>query len=254
MTLTGHLRPHPQPASNHAHTAHVFGYNATPLHSTSCYPRLGLVLDWVYGSIVSTAEKARDGAKRQLGMRPPSVEGAFAALLGCLEDQAHWEARVHQAKALLKSMLESRKEADELVQQYDMRPVPAAAAPAGEAGDVADSGEASGAAASGSNGGGWLPDSVILKMLAREELLTQAKLAALKFENMTNHRMLQTVKSQIRHVSLAPPAHISFLVFQCMSIIYPPPSLDTTRTHISPPLPPLIPPLSLLRASLSWSG
>ncbi len=28
---------------------------------------MGLVLEWVYGTIVSTAEKARDGAKRCLG-------------------------------------------------------------------------------------------------------------------------------------------------------------------------------------------
>ncbi len=28
---------------------------------------LGLVLEWVYGTIVSTAEKSRDGAKRPLG-------------------------------------------------------------------------------------------------------------------------------------------------------------------------------------------
>jgi hypothetical protein len=28
---------------------------------------MGLVLEWVYGTIVSTAEKARDGAKRALG-------------------------------------------------------------------------------------------------------------------------------------------------------------------------------------------
>ena len=32
--------------------------------------RLGLVLEWVYGTIVSTAEKARDGAKRSLGAPP----------------------------------------------------------------------------------------------------------------------------------------------------------------------------------------
>lgn len=45
--------------------------------------RLGLVLEWVYGSIVATAEKARDCAKRPLGSKPPSAEqvrrrGAFA--------------------------------------------------------------------------------------------------------------------------------------------------------------------------------
>lgn len=32
--------------------------------------RMGLVLEWVYGTIVSTAEKARDGAKRPLGEWP----------------------------------------------------------------------------------------------------------------------------------------------------------------------------------------
>lgn len=31
--------------------------------------KMGLVLEWVYGTIVSTAEKARDGAKRALGER-----------------------------------------------------------------------------------------------------------------------------------------------------------------------------------------
>ena len=36
---------------------------------------LGLVLEWVYGTIVSTAEKSRDGAKRALGAAPlPSVQ------------------------------------------------------------------------------------------------------------------------------------------------------------------------------------
>ena len=40
--------------------------------------RLGLVLEWVYGTIVSTAEKARDGAKRSLGkpgteLHPPCL-------------------------------------------------------------------------------------------------------------------------------------------------------------------------------------
>ena len=40
--------------------------------------QLGLVLEWVYGTIVSTAEKARDGAKRPLGM--PAAESWPSAL------------------------------------------------------------------------------------------------------------------------------------------------------------------------------
>ena len=34
---------------------------------------MGLVLEWVYGTIVSTAEKARDGAKRTLGVCPMPI-------------------------------------------------------------------------------------------------------------------------------------------------------------------------------------
>ena len=43
----------------------------------------GLVLEWVFGSIVSTAEKARDGAKRCLGSVPPSAAEAHATLVRC---------------------------------------------------------------------------------------------------------------------------------------------------------------------------
>ena len=41
----------------------------------------GLVLEWVYGSIVSTAEKARDGAKRCIGSYMPMANDAYATLL-----------------------------------------------------------------------------------------------------------------------------------------------------------------------------
>ena len=36
--------------------------------------RMGLVLEWVYGTIVSTAEKARDSAKKPLGKLQPHVK------------------------------------------------------------------------------------------------------------------------------------------------------------------------------------
>lgn len=42
--------------------------------------RMGLVLEWVYGTIVSTAEKARDGAKRSLGA-PRSLSAVCPCLL-----------------------------------------------------------------------------------------------------------------------------------------------------------------------------
>lgn len=93
---------------------------------------MGLVLEWVYGSIVSTAEKSRDGAKRQLGLRPPTAQQAYDNLIKALEDQAGWEARAKQAKLLLNDMLQSRKEAAELSKRYDIRPIPADGAAASQ--------------------------------------------------------------------------------------------------------------------------
>lgn len=49
---------------------------------------MGLVLEWVYGTIVSTAEKARDGAKRPLGaMR--SLHSLFHCDKGAIELCTH---------------------------------------------------------------------------------------------------------------------------------------------------------------------
>ena len=42
---------------------------------------MGLVLEWVYGTIVSTAEKARDGAKRALGELATHIEWACKVYL-----------------------------------------------------------------------------------------------------------------------------------------------------------------------------
>eukprot|EP01026_Neomeris_dumetosa_P043383 TRINITY_DN3635_c0_g2_i2.p1 TRINITY_DN3635_c0_g2~~TRINITY_DN3635_c0_g2_i2.p1 ORF type:complete len:1081 (+),score=203.19 TRINITY_DN3635_c0_g2_i2:118-3243(+) len=46
----------------------------------------GLVLDWLYGSIVSTAEKARDAAQKPLGMDRPSLETELNMLRKALEE------------------------------------------------------------------------------------------------------------------------------------------------------------------------
>jgi hypothetical protein len=61
---------------------------------------MGLVLEWVYGGILSTAEKSRDGAKRCLGMSPPTTQQAYDNLDRCLEDQAMWEARAQEVRQL----------------------------------------------------------------------------------------------------------------------------------------------------------
>eukprot|EP01025_Chloroclados_australasicus_P029637 TRINITY_DN2962_c0_g1_i2.p1 TRINITY_DN2962_c0_g1~~TRINITY_DN2962_c0_g1_i2.p1 ORF type:complete len:1581 (-),score=229.11 TRINITY_DN2962_c0_g1_i2:2728-7470(-) len=61
----------------------------------------GLVLEWVYGSIVSTAEKARDGAKRSLSGRPVDQLRAFKTLLTGLQEHNNWgQYKEHRTNTL----------------------------------------------------------------------------------------------------------------------------------------------------------
>ena len=81
----------------------------------------GLVLEWVYGTIVSTAEKGRDAAHRSLGTRPPSSVGAVEAVVGALEEQVVLEQQARASRDLLTEMLASRKENAALEEKYHMR-------------------------------------------------------------------------------------------------------------------------------------
>ncbi|CAD7697548.1 unnamed protein product [Ostreobium quekettii] len=141
--------------------------------------KVGLVLEWVYGSIVSTAEKARDGAKRPLGSWQPSIKQAKENLLVALRDQRDWEARASKAKELLKSMLDSRCDAAELEAAHG---VVLPGTPAGQ--KVADQTEE-------------LEDGVVLKVLKREELLTRAKLHVLQYERMMGDSQLRTLRAEL---------------------------------------------------------
>eukprot|EP00884_Botryococcus_braunii_P009363 jgi/Botrbrau1/18428/Bobra.0072s0020.2 len=139
--------------------------------------KMGLVLEWVYGTIVSTAEKSRDGAKRPLGGRPPNVMQAFDQLVQALREQEGWEDRAKLSKDLLNEMLASRKEAVSLRDKgYDIRPIVPP-----EEGVPAD-----------------LPESVIIQLLEREVLLTRAKLHALHYEQIVADKKLRSLKNELR--------------------------------------------------------
>lgn len=162
--------------------------------------RLGLVLEWVYGTIVSTAEKARDAARRSLASQPPSPELAVDALVGALNEQTMWEARAKESRELLAQMLASRKEMAELAEKHDMRAVtppprgPAAAAAARE-GEPAAPADANG---DGSAPSPELPDHVYITVLKREALLTAAKLHFLSYEHQAAQRNLRSLTAQLR--------------------------------------------------------
>ncbi|GLI67376.1 hypothetical protein VaNZ11_011557 [Volvox africanus] len=167
----------------------------------------GLVLEWVYGSIVSTAEKARDGAKRCLGMSPPTAVDAHMLLVRALEEQLSWETRAKQCKDLLSEMLKSRLEATEITRQgYDLRPQPKRDLPGmgGEVGQpspmplMLEDGTSSSLGVFTGMESKPLPDELILFMLRREALLTRAKLHFLIFEHLTQEKELRILKQALR--------------------------------------------------------
>lgn len=183
---------------------------------------MGLVLEWAYGTIVSTAEKSRDGARRMLGSRPPSVEQALEHLNATLQDQAEWEMRAKASRDMLAEMLRSRKKYAEIAAKYNIKPPKAAeqtkpgeGPPAGDASEAeaAKAAEEASAAENGNAGGpsagtagttvppqeeSDLPNTVILDLLRREVLLTKAKTHYLLFEQMQADRKLKACKSQLR--------------------------------------------------------
>ena len=140
---------------------------------------MGLVLEWVYGSIVSTAEKARDGAKRPLGNWHPSVQQSYQNLLEMLKEQSEWDARYKSAKSLLKEMGILRKSIAALAKQHDVSIPGTAAAKAATAPCEK------------------LPDHVIQEVLRRESLLTQAKLHILKYERLMASTQLKTIRAEL---------------------------------------------------------
>lgn len=80
--------------------------------------RVGLSLEWVFGMIVSTAEKARDGAHRCISSQPPNAQHALDMFIKCLHEQKLQENRQKMYRQLLADMLESRKNARTLLAQY----------------------------------------------------------------------------------------------------------------------------------------
>ena len=170
----------------------------------------GLILEWVYGTIVSTAEKGRDAAHRALGSKPPSVEEAVESLVNALEEQGMWESHAKSSRELLAQMLESRKQAAALAEKYDIRTrvLETEIKQASEDKTGVDSISSVTAITTNSlpNGvlGGdaaalpELPNEVILFMLKREALLTLAKFHGLKLEQAASKREVRSYQAQLR--------------------------------------------------------
>ena len=162
------------------HTGKEYDFSVLDAFSQrACFYRVGLVLEWVYGSIVSTAEKARDGAKRPLGDWHPSVQQSCQNLLEMLKDQSEWDARCKSAKSLLKEMGILRRSIAALAKQYDVC-IPGTAAAKAATAPCEE-----------------LPDHVIQEVLRRESLLTQAKLHILKYERLMASTQLKTIRAEL---------------------------------------------------------
>lgn len=67
------------------------------------------MLEWVYGCVVSTAEKARDAAQRALG-EVPCAEEAYACLQSALTQQKAWATLGRDVTAVVEDLEDARQE------------------------------------------------------------------------------------------------------------------------------------------------
>eukprot|EP00955_Chlamydomonas_euryale_P095218 364921-Chlamydomonas_euryale.AAC.6 len=149
--------------------------------------RLGLVLDWVYGSIVCTAEKAHDAAKRGLGTYIPTACDAHRLLLLALEEHFLLDTRGRQARAHMSELVKARVAVQRVWQEHSggAAPVPS---PTPKQRQLAGGG-------GGENEANWgpdLPTPLMLEMLRRESLMARAKVHLLAFEQVSNARARST--------------------------------------------------------------
>lgn len=158
---------------------------------------MGLVLEWIYGTIVSTAEKARDGAHRVLGGKLSSVQQAMDFFTSALEEQVMWEKKADKAKEIMEEMQESREQLSQLAEEYDMRTGAACLNSGGDIDDSSGGGESDKNRCDGAAATGDLPPEIIIFMLKREALLTDARIHFLVIEQFQAQRVLRSVKSQL---------------------------------------------------------
>ena len=158
------------------------------MDSTENEHKVGLVLDWVYGSIVSTAEKSRAAAGIQLGRSPTSIEETYDTFIRGLMEQYQLETKNKKAKWFLEEMVQSRKYNQELTEQLmEMQSV-----------DLESGGNKMVSSNPGEDLSDFLPDHVICEMLKREDLLTGAKLFWLYYEHENSDKKLRNVRAQLR--------------------------------------------------------
>lgn len=127
---------------------------------------LGLVLEWIYGSIICTAEKAREVARRPLAddLPAPSADLGYMAVVQQHNMMNHWRNMISTAKGLLGKMLESRKQigdVDSLKQKEEHT------------------------------------KEEVLQLLRREELLTQAKIEMLNFKHWAGEKEVKKLRTQL---------------------------------------------------------
>lgn len=84
--------------------------------TTHC--RADLVLDWVYGRVLSAGDVSRQLATFPLGRHSPTAHEIHLQLVKALQQQADWDAQAQQYKQLLQDMLQTRKRYQELKEQY----------------------------------------------------------------------------------------------------------------------------------------
>ena len=181
----------------------ILGEDGQPRRSTLKEDphQMGLVLEWVYGTIVSTAEKARDAAHRVLGTKPPDAERAAESFISALEEQSITEAQAKASRDLLGKLLENRKQTFEQEKKLNLFSR-FAFNTRNSVGDDAPSTAATNSqetdAVKDIVNDDDLPNEAIIFMLKREVLLTAAKLHFLALEQLFVQRKAHSLKEQLQ--------------------------------------------------------
>eukprot|EP00878_Enallax_costatus_P015496 GHUV01016231.1.p1 GENE.GHUV01016231.1~~GHUV01016231.1.p1 ORF type:complete len:524 (+),score=159.58 GHUV01016231.1:608-2179(+) len=143
--------------------------------------KMGLTLDWLYNNKQLHGHQSHQAAKVALGQWQPTVQEALRNLQVALADQHTWQKTAQElSRQTLDNIMDSRKEYQQLKEQYLEQSDVSSACPAD------------------------LPDEVIIKLLKREEMLINARLAALEHEQLVLAKRLQFALEDANRVSVIP--------------------------------------------------
>ncbi|CAG9460117.1 unnamed protein product [Pedinophyceae sp. YPF-701] len=160
---------------------------------------VGLVVEWVYGAIVSTAEKGREAARSLLLMSAMTAREAHEQLMSVLQELHRQDSILNHGKLLLSTMVDSRRSNRTMMAQHPQllalqQELAQCVLPDKTRDEAALERIAERVRAEGLEGNWPAPDETIIQMLHREGLLTDARVYHKKERHIQKTREQRVVE------------------------------------------------------------